>query len=239
MNEMNKSLDKALTILKHISMKQEVGLRELSRITGNSLSATEKIVKTLEEHNFIGKDQSGKIILGRELFFLGKMVESKLDSIKILLQEIEELVRDIDETVYLCQKRDEYIVFIEGVYSSHAIQYVPEIGKLYDLPYGATGYAFMSYMEHDELESILEHYQVEKEVILKKIPIIRENGYAMSYQERFEGLVGIAFPLVSMDGSVSYILDIAIPAYRFSEEKKEYIIMRAKKTIEKLLIVIG
>ena len=239
MAELNKSLDRAIAILKKIALEDAVGLRELSRITGTSLTATEKIVKTLEEHIFIEKDESEKIILGRELYFLGKLAEARMDSIQIIVQEIKDLVRDIDETVYLCQRRDKHTVFIEGVQSSHPIQYVPEMGKLYDLPYGATGYAFMAYMSEDEIKEIIDFYQVDPVKIFYKLSLIKEEKYAMSYQERFEGLVGIAFPLITKNGTASLVLDIAIPTYRYSGEKKDLIINRAKGTVNKLLNVIG
>ena len=239
MSELNKALDKGIMILKQIAMENAVGLRELSRITGASLTATEKIVKTLEEHRFIDKDASGKIILGSELFFLGKIVESRTDFIQIILREIKDLVKDIDETVYLIKRSDKHIVFIEGERSSHPIQYTPEIGKPYDLPYGATGQAFMAFMEEDEVRKILNHYQIDSENYFKKLEEVREKKYSMSYQERFEGLAGITFPILTKDGNAPLALSIAIPTYRYSEEKNNILIERTKKTVNKLQTLIG
>jgi DNA-binding IclR family transcriptional regulator len=237
MKELNRSLDKAINILNQIASENAVGLRELSRITGFSLTQTEKIVATLEEHNFVGKDESGKIVLGRELYFLGKLVETRVDSIQIMLQEIRELVKDIDETVYICQRRNKHTVFIEGIQSSHPIQYVPVMGKPYDLPYGATGKAFLAFMKDEEVEELLNFYQIDSENIYNQLPFVREQGYSTSHQERFEGLAGIAFPLINKEGFASFVLDIAIPAYRYSEEKKDFIISRTKRTVDKLLTI--
>ena len=239
MSELNKSLDRGITILKQIAMENAVGLRELSRITGASLSATEKIVKTLEEHKFVAKNESGKIILGNELFFLGKTVESRTNSIQFTLQEMKELVKDIDETVYLIKRNEKHIVFIEGVKSSHPIQYTPEIGKPYDLPYGATGHAFMAFMEKNEVIDVLDYYKMDSEETFKKLEIVREKQYALSYQGRFEGLAGVAFPILTKDGKVPFVLAIAIPTYRYSEEKIDYIIERTQKTVNKLQTLIG
>ncbi|SER81936.1 IclR family transcriptional regulator [Psychrobacillus sp. OK032] len=239
MSELNKSLDRGIIILKQIAMENNVGLRELSRITGISLTATEKIVKTLEEHKLVDKDESGKIILGSELFFLGKIVESRTNFIQIILREIKELVKDIDETVYLIKRNDKHIVFIEGEKSSHPIQYMPEIGKPYDLPYGATGQALMAYLDEDEVMEILDHYQVDSKKMLKKLEKVRENSYALSYQERFEGLSGIVFPILAKDGSAPLALSVAIPTYRYSEEKLHFIIERSKKTVDKMQDLVG
>ncbi|MCM3766212.1 IclR family transcriptional regulator [Neobacillus niacini] len=237
MTELNKSLERAISIINQIAVENAVGVRELSRITGCSLTQTEKIVKTLEEHKYVDKDESGKIVLGRELYYLGKLVESRVDAIQIMLQEIQDLVKDIDETVYICQRRNKHTVFIEGIQSSHAIQYVPVMGTPYDLPYGATGKAFMAFMKEEEVLDMLNFYQIEPDKILAQLPDIRKNGYSTSIQERFEGLAGIAFPLVGKDGSASFVLDIAIPTYRYSDEKGEYIIQRTKKTVDKLLTI--
>jgi DNA-binding IclR family transcriptional regulator len=237
MTELNKSLERAICIINQIAVENAVGLRELSRITGSSLTQTEKIIKTLEEHNYVGKDESGKIVLGRELYFLGKLVEARVDAIQIMLQEVQDLVKDIDETVYICQRRNKHTVFIEGIQSSHPIQYVPVMGKPYDLPYGATGKAFMAFMKEKEVIDLLDSYQIEPEKILKQLPEVRKNGYSTSIQERFEGLAGIAFPLVNKDGTASFVLDIAIPTYRYSDEKGEFIIQRTKKTVDKLLTI--
>ena len=239
MSELNKSLDRGIMILKQIAMENAVGLRELSRITGISLTATEKIVKTLEEHKLVDKDESGKIILGSELFFLGKIVESRTNYIQIILREIKELVKDINETVYLIKRNDKHVVFIEGEKSSHPIQYTPEIGKPYDLPYGATGHAFMAYMDEDEVREILDYYEVDQKEVFNKLEVVRENKYALSYQERFEGLAGITFPLFTKDGSAPLALSIAIPTYRYSEEKLNLIIDRTKKTVDKLQGLMG
>ena len=239
MSERNKSLDRGIMILKQIAMENAVGLRELSRITDSSLSVTKKIVQTFEDHNFVEKDQTGKIILGSELFFLGKIVESRTDAIQIILREIKELVKDIDETVYLIRRNDKHIIFIEGEHSSHPIQYMPEIGKPYDLPFGSSGHVFMAYMEENEVRKILNDYKIDSEKVIKKLEIVREKKFAVSFQDRFEGLAGVAFSLFTKDGKYPLVLSIAIPTYRYSEKKINFIIERTKRTINKLQNLVG
>lgn len=230
MSETSKTLDKALLLLSEVAIREPIGLRELSRLTNMSPAVVSRFVQTFEKHGFIKKDENGKLTLGYELYYLGKMVESRQGFKKIIYDELKKLQQELNETIHLVERRGKHIVFTERFQSDHVLQYVPNIGQMYPLPYGATGKVFMAHMEKEEVEKILDEYQVEeREKIWSEIERVKQKGFAMSNQERFKGLIGYAFPIQD-DTGVIHVINIVIPVFRYRKEDEAFLIEKVNQT---------
>jgi IclR family acetate operon transcriptional repressor len=130
----------------------------------------------------------------------------------------------VGETCYLATfNRDElFATFIHRVESNQPVRHVQPLGTRIPLHAGAVGKAILVASQDvnvDDIELVrfTPHTLTTRREFVKDLEASRARGYAVSYEERVEGIVGVAAALTSGDTAVGG-LAVAIPVSRVPEE---------------------
>jgi DNA-binding IclR family transcriptional regulator len=229
----------------------ELGVMQISRRTGLHKSTISRLLASLHKEGFLDKDlNTGKYHLGLGLVSLAGSVLERLDLRRTAHPEIAKLVEITQETINISVLDGEECINIESAHSPKSIRYAGQLGRRTPLHCTSTGKVLLANLNAEERQKILSqplnmftpHTEIDPDALERALEVIREQGYAISYEEFEEGLVGIAAPIKDHTGNVMAALSVSGPTYRMGSDKlDEYIspLQIASKRISRLLGHLG
>ena len=148
---------KAFQILKLISDSERgLSISDLARMLGISKGTIHGIAATLEELGTITRDPSTKRYeLGLTLFELGRRAYSHIDLRRIARPAMEELMEEVQETVFLGTLNRDHVTILDVVEPGQDFKITAPVGTTLGFFVPATGKAFLSQLEEGEALKII------------------------------------------------------------------------------------
>lgn len=243
------SIDRAVAILECFTEnKRELKLSEIALMLDLNKSTVHGILNTLKYHGFIDQDEiSQKYRLGTRFIIYSDLVVNSMDVINISYPVLEKVCEKIEETVHIAMLDGCDIVYIEKKECNKSIKTSTKIGARVPAYFTADGKIILCYLEKDKLKEILPRNLkkltpntiTDKQQLMEVLSEMRENGYAVDYEETVQGLVCVAAPIMDYTGSVRYSLSATVPAVRMTEDKINEYIEILKKAANEISCRIG
>ncbi|MCM3708456.1 MULTISPECIES: IclR family transcriptional regulator [Cytobacillus] len=232
------SIDRALRLLECFTLENpQRSVTELSQLTSLSKSTVFRLLATLEQNGYIQQDLvSQKYSLGFKLFHLGAVVMGNMDLRSSALPFMRKLSEETSETVDLNVIDQGERVCIEKIESREIVRNFVRVGQRNCLWLGASGKVLLANLPQHEIKQIIEsaikvgQFQGSEESLYKELSMIREDGFALSKEERIKGSFSVAAPVFDYSSQLVGGIAIAGPIQRLSEE-------RIPILTEKILIV--
>ena len=225
-----KILDKTLRLLSLFgSESPEWGVTEMSDHSGLPKSTVYRILRVLLKHEFLAQDPvSKRFRLGLGALELGHHAYQGLDLRDFALPVLSAAAEKSGETVtlqVLNQSRDR-VVCIERVQQSSGLHLIMDIGNTAPLHAGASSRALLAFMPDEEIEVVLSsalealtpHTIISPEQLRTELQQVRDNGYAVSFEETDLGAAGVAVPIFDARGAAVASITIAGPVTRLNRE---------------------
>ena len=222
------SVDKAVTILNCFSKKEPVlGTGVISKMTGYTPSTVSRLLSTLGARGVVEKTVGhGRYQLGYRIYFWGLLSQRQNNLAKLALPFMEALRDKCGEEVSLYIVVENQRTCLQRVPSKHGIAMNVSIGERLPLHAGASGQVLMAYMDEKTRQRIIENEKLERYTdktltdpnqLSAKLQKIREQGYAVSREEREPGAYSIVAPVRDVAGGVVASLCITGPVYRLDD----------------------
>lgn len=202
------SVKKAFDILRVISLSRGgIRLNEIAKRLGIAKSTVHGIISILEDIGAVRKDPSTRRYeLGLTLFELGRKAYSQIDLREIARPILENLMERVQETVFLgtLSGDNEAILVLDAVECSHDMKITSPVGTTLSLFAAAPGKAIMACLNEDMVMEIInkkglprltDNSITDPVLFMKEIKKVRENGYAMDYEEYMPGVRAVAAPI--------------------------------------------
>ncbi|WP_112179810.1 MULTISPECIES: IclR family transcriptional regulator [Paraliobacillus] len=236
------SLERALNILNKLSeYPNGIQIVRLSEQVNLTKSTTHRLLATLLDMNYVVKDpETDKYKLGLQPLFLARNLLNNLDVVSIAKPHLENLAKEVNETIHLCIEDKKEIVYIDKIESNQTIRMYSRIGSRAPMYCTAVGKVLLSGMDQDQLEETVSKMEfipktqttiTSKEELYKEINLIKDQGYALDNSENEEGLTCIASPILNHQGEIVASFSISGPSNRVTmdfinstliEKVKEY-----------------
>lgn len=153
-----KSIKKALDIL-DIFLKKETELQliEIAELAGQNKPTTYRILQPLLEYGYVyQKEKRGKYGLGTKWLDFASVIKENIVFSKVAIPYMEDLEREVDETVLLNINQNYKVSPIEIIPAKHIIKIEPDTKKPNILYSTATGKIYLAFMKKHELQSYLD-----------------------------------------------------------------------------------
>ena len=212
----NRSAERMLDILDCLISEGDLMLMEIAKEVELPVSTTYRLVQTLEERGLLKRDcDSKRFSLGERV---GDLIEAYTGGRFDLLRcaatyPMEVLSGKYNESVRLFVRDGGYKLCVEVVESTRDLRHIVRVGERHNLERGAAGKVILAHMPVPQRQAILED-----DSLGVSIAKVLSDGYAVSYGEREEGLVGIAAPIFLGSGQLIAAVSISGPTYRFMED---------------------
>jgi IclR family KDG regulon transcriptional repressor len=197
------TVKKAFQILKLLSNTDRgLGITELSKTLGISKSTIHGITCALEEEGAIMRDPLTKrYSLGFTLFEVGRLAHSQTALIDLARPIMERLMERTQESVFLGVLNKERVTILNIAESRNDLKITSPIGTTIPLLAAATGKVFLASMEETQAVEIIkekglaqytENTITDTGEYLQEIRRVREEGYAVDYEEYIPGVRAVA-----------------------------------------------
>ena len=241
-----KSLYKALKLLECFTVDSpEIGISELSRITGMQKSTVHNIISTFEMSGYIQKDlKSAKYRLGWKVLKLSYIFNSFYDIKQIVIPHLQSISKITENSVFFAAMSEDKIIYIDGVYPSNTPIRSANITGREDPPHcTALGKILLAYSPEetvsilvpDKMEKFTETTITTKKDFIKELQTVKKRGFAVDNMEHEYGIKCVAVPVTGIDGNVQYALSISGPSLKFTRDD----IKKYTELLTKTAVVIG
>ncbi|MBE3595855.1 MAG: IclR family transcriptional regulator [Hydrogenibacillus sp.] len=238
-----RSVERALDILLCFTEQRELGLTEVSKQVGLHKSTVFRLLHTLEKKGFVVRDSdSERYRLGFRIWELAASMSDADDPLALVLPEMERLRDAVEETVSLYVRDGLERVRVQAVQSNQIIRRVAPIGQRLPLFVGASSKVLVAFSPPSVLEELLQSPKwpehIDREAYRKALDDIRRKGYAMSFEEREEGVAAVSIPVFRPNGDLFAALTVSGPIQRMTKEKMEAMmpeILASGRRMEKMV----
>ncbi|MDI6022979.1 IclR family transcriptional regulator [Leucobacter sp. UT-8R-CII-1-4] len=204
----SQTLDRGLRALELLSEAAEpLSIASLAQQLGVHRSSAYRVLRTLEEHRFVVRDEAGMIRLGPRLAALGRGAAESLQ--QAALPELSEIANAFGFTSFIAMLDHDEAVTLLSVEPTHGHATVAQRpGVKHPLTRGAPGYAIESSLNPAEHRTVFAG-----EPLSEAAAQVRGRGFAISQDEVIPGLTSVAVPLrvINEPPSALAIVCIGLP----------------------------
>jgi IclR family KDG regulon transcriptional repressor len=229
-NEYNvRAVERALQIMGCFDDEHpERGISEIAQAVGLHKATAYRIVTTLVNYSYLEWVADGqKYRLGLELSNLGFKVIRRMDLRREALPYMKQYVREWDETCDLSIFDQGRVFYIEILRGNHALTIAAAVGQRLPAHCTASGKLFLAYLPEAELDAILsrplnvytDNTVTSPDELNKQFEIIRNQGYAVDYEEYEVGVCAVAAPIFNRGGNVIAAISGPSPISRMTPER--------------------
>jgi DNA-binding IclR family transcriptional regulator len=239
-----KSIEVTLKLLEALAAeKSGVSVLDIARKISFSKSTTHRALQVLENEKFAEKDPlSGRYRSGPRMLDLAFHFISNFDLRSLAHPILQEIVRQVNETAYLCVYTQEHLFFVDMVECTHPVRYINPMGRRRYMHAGAAGKSILAFLPSYRIDQIIagglpkftQNTITEGERLKSELKRIRNNGHAFSNSEFAEGGVAFAAPIIDLGSNVIGCINMVIPVDRFNEGKREAFIEIVKEGARKV-----
>ncbi|MBC3190387.1 IclR family transcriptional regulator [Pseudonocardia sp. C8] len=242
----NKSVVKAVRLLRELAAQPAGGatastLAKASRI---SRPTAFRLLHSLERAGLLDR-VSGNYVLGWEMARLGRLADPYAGLATRTQPVLQELADEFNESVtFSVATAPDHLDLVAEAAGSHVVGATTTgmVGKQYPLHASSSGKVLLSEMPPDmlnqvlpaTLESFTPHTVVDREVLLRELAHVREQGYGMIDNELEEGLLSISCPIRDSAGKLAAVVTINAPRYRFGRDRVPEAVGRMRRTVQEL-----
>lgn len=186
----SQTLDRGLRALEVLAEAgAPLSIAELAESLEVHRSSAYRILRTLEEHRLVLRDEGGQIRLGPRLVTLARGAAPRLN--ETALPEITEIANAFGVTAFVAVLDDDQVITLISVEPARSHASVTQRpGARHSARFGATGHAIEASL------TPREHRDAFRGAPISDVAVeTRRRGYALSENEVIPGLTGLAVPL--------------------------------------------
>jgi DNA-binding IclR family transcriptional regulator len=226
--------------------RPEVGVTDLARELGLHKSTVHRLLATLQSEGFVHQVEGGRYALTWKVLQLSAAVAAHRGIHDAVLQVLEPLTAQTQETAHLAVLDVNRVLYVEKVESPHQLRMPSAVGRHVPLHSTALGKVLAAGLDLDTLRHSLGSGPLERftdvtitdvDQFLRVLDSVRADGYAIDDEEIEPGLMCVAAPVRDPDGVTCAAISIAGPASRVGARLETNIaaVREASATLSALL----
>jgi DNA-binding IclR family transcriptional regulator len=223
------SVDNALTLLLLFREQEVIRISDAGRALGVAASTASRLMAMLQYKGFAVQDPQTKAYRpGPALVDIGLAAVSRIDARVVVRPFLEQLAREVDETVHFVVLDGDEAVFLDGVESHRSVKTTLRLGQRRPAHVISGGKALLAALPHEELRRRYPHGRLARitdrtiatrAALEQELAAIRERGYATSIQESDPEVTGLGIAIAHPAGPPAGAFTVSLPTSRFDEDK--------------------
>jgi IclR family acetate operon transcriptional repressor len=210
-------------------------LTEISQELGTPLSSTHNLLQTMVAAEVLVVNDDLHYLVGPRAMRLGVRISDSLEVRSAARRHLEKLARAIGNDVYLAVKVGEDVVYVDRFASSQPVSVNIRLGESRALHASAVGKLFSAHeptlrkrVLSRALPRLTDSTVTDVDELSREFMRIRADGFSVSNEEAYEGVVGFAVPV--HDASGSLVAAVHVSAFRagLAPEKDQRVIHQAR-----------
>lgn len=209
------TLSRGIQVLEYVcAADQPPTISDVASHLGVHRSAAYRLLRTLEAHYLVRRDEAGRIHPAAGLTNLARGVENSLQSVGLpILTKIADAL-EMSCFIVVAQGADCFTLVTVEAATSHAV--TQHAGTRHHLDRGAPGVALLSGLSAQQRADI-DGLELSAHT-LEELAVVQANGYAASFDEVIPGVGSVAVPLM-VAGQLPASLAVVFPRQEVDEAR--------------------
>ena len=221
-------LAKAFDLLDAMAEMRGPTLTELSDATGQSRPTTLRILSNLVARGYADRDRDGRYRLGVKLLQLGGKAATGIDLRTIARPVLDDLHRELQETINLAIASDQSIVYIDILESARDLRMAASVGMRDAFHSSALGKAILSRYPEPMVATAVGSEPLPQKTgktlqtlaaLKAELLMVRERGYAVDDEENELGARCLAAPVMDQHGACVGAISVSGPSTRITPDR--------------------
>ena len=224
----SQAIERALSVLGcFMDGQPEVGVTEIARRLGLSVSTAHRIVRALVGAGYLAQNpKTDRYYLGRSAVLLGQVAQRAV-GFEQVLPVLEEVSGRTGESVNFGVLDGDAAVIEIRIESRHPLRFEQTVGTRVELHCSALGKALLAFNPDPDallgrlprLDRHTQHTLTTRAQLERELAATRERGYSLDEQETQLGVRCIGSPVVDASGFAQSAIAVQIPTVRMPREK--------------------
>jgi DNA-binding IclR family transcriptional regulator len=205
-------------------------MTDIARALDMPKSSAHTLVTTLAEVGLLSVGPDGQYRLGWNLLSLSERMRAGIEFRQHALPHMQQLSRELNETVLLAVLDRSDVVYIERVEGTHPMVRLAgvRVGARLRAHVTAVGKVLLAHRTSTEVRALLEGAGMKPmtkrsitsiEAFEESLITVRQQGVAFDLCEVVADVACIAAPITDRYGTVIAAMSVSIPAYRFPKDR--------------------
>lgn len=190
-------------------------------------SSTHRLLSELAALGIVRRTQDGRYSLGPRLLYWGEAAADTFDLRTVAEPPMRGLRDETGESVHLYVREDDSRICIAAVEARHELRPFIQLGRPLPLRVGAAGKLLLAFAEEDVQRRELRRARAGHDAmpnapradLSRQLEEIRRRRWAISSEEREEGVAAIATTVVDSTDRIVAALCISGPTVRLTDER--------------------
>lgn len=222
MNNIIGSLDRGLRILEMLGTAAEpLGVTEIAGALKVDKSTAYRLLHTLQCRGYVHQVETRKYRLGYQCIRLGSLALKAIDLLTQARPFLEELADQTGQTVHLAVLSDGDPIYVDRIQGRSIITVSTNVGREALRHCTASGKAISAYLPPEQLHQIYDGRELPQYTpntitdlasLEAHLQVVREQGYAVDDEERYQGVRCVGAPIFDHRGQVIASVSVSSPS---------------------------
>ncbi len=211
------SLAKSLILIETLAAHPEgLTLSRLSELCNQPVSSVHHVLSTFKDRCFVTQnEETKKYSLGLKFLTISRAILDNLDIRTVARDELNRLHDKTHEMVFLSVLRNRKVVYIDKIQAPGRLVLATEVGYTIEPHACTSGKALLAGLSDNEImelypdETLPSHHGNRvintRTALLEELYKIREQGFSYGDEQFYQGVRGVAAPLVSGKKTIACI----------------------------------
>jgi DNA-binding IclR family transcriptional regulator len=224
----NSTADRAIEILAAFTESHPIWTTaELAEHFDMPRSTTYRYLNSLRSFGLIADDEKGGLRLGARILALARVAKASASIVTAAAPTLRLLSERFGEVVALSERVGHEIVPLERLECRHHVRITFMRGEMLPWPATAAAKLLLAFAPRAEAEELFKLFTPSRytprtiasaSALRRELATIRKAGFAVSNEERDEGVRGIAAPVLR-GSEARYCVSVGGPAFRLTDDK--------------------
>lgn len=244
-----KSLDRAMSVLDHVSRAEGKNLSAIAGDLRQSPATIYRILITLEGRGLVEFDSDEQLWhIGPRAFVIGARFLRRTSLVERARPIMRRLMEATGETANIGVEREGHVLFVSQIETHASIRAFFPPGTLSPLHASGIGKVLLAHMDDDRrqrlitampLEAFTDRTLVDYRALEQELQVIRERGFAVDNEERTRGMRCIAAPVFDINREAAAGISVSGPTTRLCADNLEDLSRRVIEAARQLTQAIG
>jgi DNA-binding IclR family transcriptional regulator len=221
----NSTADRAIDVLLLFTEQPVLTTQEISDRLKMPRSTVYRYITSLKSYSLLAEDGRGGWRIGPQIYPLARAARAVDSVLDVAMEVIESLSRRFGETVSLYERTGHDSLLLKRIEATHRIRVVSSPGQILPWPGAASAKVLLAFAPPEEQRQLLAlmtpvaytHRTITSDRMLRRaLAKIVTDGFAVSDQERHDGVRGIAAP-VGHGGVFNHCVTLSGPSFRITD----------------------
>ncbi len=243
---MIRSVQRALNILEALKNKiPEKSIKELSHELALSPSTIYRLLTTLKNRGYIEKNtETSKYRLGLKVFEVGSAVLKRMSLREEAKPVLMDLAKKTGDSAHLIVQYEDEALCLERINGDNYLKALfLVVGGRMPMHIGASPRVLLAYLPEPEIDKIITTKKLtpwtkksitRSDILKQNLRQIKEQGYALSFEDATEGVAAIGAPVRNHTEKVIAAISVGGPCIHFKSPHLNELIELVKRAAKKL-----